>query len=661
MLSRLTDGDVSQAVRVVAIEAPLPVVMAGTLRPRVRLRGATTSTAASLVAYEIAQGTRIVHRGQVEIGALTASQDSVLEIPVVGDLPAGAYILRAGVLQGDRPTGVQEIRFHIVQPREPFEAVALPGPLVGGNGAGFLDVDDDGRLDLYLTRLGDANLFFHNTADGFAERADEIGLDDRQRGRSFAAADIDADGDLDVYLVNEAANALMRNDGGAFAPVAADEALRDPSPGRGAAFFDADDDGLLDLYVINAWAPNRLFVRGAEGWREASAELGLDDGANARGLALADTDADGDVDLFLANNDGSSRLLADRGESFVDVTTATGLAGVAGDVACAFADYDGDGHTDLLVANQGGPTRLYRGRISGFAPVDSVDLGGRNVGVAFFDFDNDGDLDLATTALDPVFGGDELYENLDGELLPVGGLMSLSRSAAGRGISVGDYDDDGDQDLFVADNLASRLYTNRSRMARALRVELVGPPDNREGIGARVRVALGERILVRDMQPSYGYGSYRPAVLHFGLGTLAFTNVHVLWPDGARSLVDSAVESVPESGRLVVHHPEVPTVVDLVVDPRPATFYLDAAFPNPFNARVVLPFGVDASTRVRLQVYGVGGQRIRTLVDEDLATGGYRATWDGRDGDGRPVASGVYLVRLQSTTRQATVRVLLLK
>jgi flagellar hook assembly protein FlgD len=93
----------------------------------------------------------------------------------------------------------------------------------------------------------------------------------------------------------------------------------------------------------------------------------------------------------------------------------------------------------------------------------------------------------------------------------------------------------------------------------------------------------------------------------------------------------------------------------------PISFRLEPGFPNPFNAGVALRFSVDTLGPARLEVYGVNGQRVRTLLSRDLSPGRYRDIWDGRDEAGHSVASGVYLLRLASVGREAYQRVLLLK
>ena len=279
------------------------------------------------------------------------------------------------------------------------------------------------------------------------------------------------------------------------------------------------------------------------------------------------------------------------------------------------------------------------------------------MGSLLADYDNDGDLDLITTALSPTYGGDQIYHQRGGNLLPVGALLALADSSAGRGLSAADYDNDGDLDLLVADATQSRLYRNQVQAGHWLQVELHGIGLNRHGIGARVDAVVGNKRWVRQMQSGYGYASQVEPRLHFGLGpALEVDTLQVVWPDGRIQ----AIGRVGVDQRLQVTYPNVPTAVaiDAVL---PRVLRLWPNYPNPFNNATAIRFEVPREGAVELVVYNLMGQRVAVLVAEELAAGAHRVTWNGRDENGRELASGMYLYRLQAGERTQTRKLLLLQ
>jgi enediyne biosynthesis protein E4 len=257
--------------------------------------------------------------------------------------------------------------------------------------------------------------------------------------------------------------------------------------GPGAAFFDYDNDGWLDVYLVNGAAintpapnpaPTNRLYRNLQGKSFHSVAAAADSGYGM-GAYAADYDNDGDQDLYLTNY-GANTFYRNDGGSFTDVTGLTGTGDTRWGTGAAFFDYDNDGDLDLFVANyvdvdleiihvcrQGGirsycePTAyeavddvLYRNDNGVFADATvetGLDLKGRSLGVALADYDNDGDTDLYV-ANDGTMNF--LYRN-EGGTFSEAGLMAGGRynkdgaAEAGMGTDFGDYDNDGDPDLFV--------------------------------------------------------------------------------------------------------------------------------------------------------------------------------------------------------------------
>ncbi len=327
-----------------------------------------------------------------------------------------------------------------------------------GGGAAFLDYDADGYLDLYLVngvRRGEVSpesrsRLYRNEAAGpddrrFADVTAEAGAGGRGWGMGCAVADYDNDGDVDLYVTYWGANRLYRNRGdGRFEEQAAAAGVADESWSTSAAFGDLDADGLLDLYVAN-YLEFDLENPPNEG-RPCTGYKGLEGFCGPMGIP-------GQPDL-LYRNLGDGR--------FEDLSAAAGIdRHWLPALGVVFADYDDDGDQDLYVANDSEPNLLWRND-GGWALRETAALAGvayseegrsqAGMGVDFGDVDNDGDLDLLVTNFsDDV---NTLYRNLgDGtfeDATAASGLTGSVRPLLGWSTALFDADNDGWQDLFVA-------------------------------------------------------------------------------------------------------------------------------------------------------------------------------------------------------------------
>jgi hypothetical protein len=320
--------------------------------------------------------------------------------------------------------------------------------------------------------------------------------------------------------------------------------------------------------------------RGAEGPALAAH---FEDVTHAAGVALANADPPGDLsfastfsdldddgfaDLLVASDFGTSRLYWNNGDgSFSDGTRTAGVGLDENAMGHSVGDYDGEGDLDWFVTSihctDRDPfsdcplagNRLYRnegGRaFSEVAAAAGVADGDWGWGASFFDYDNDGDLDLAMTNgirfAGPAFASfltdpARLWRNQgDGVMSDATVQSRLIDHGDGKGLLVLDYDNDGDQDLFVVNHVAGgRLFRNDGGNRNGwLRIELRGSTSNRQGIGARVTVqpAQGGPLIVRELRAGSNFLGQDEPVLHFGLGQIdhAVAEVRVVWPTpGAR-------------------------------------------------------------------------------------------------------------------------------
>lgn len=344
--------------------------------------------------------------------------------------------------------------------------------------------------------------------------------------RQPAWIDVDADGDLDLFVAfRDRANALFRNDKGRFTDEAASLGLADGRRSVGALWLDYDEDDDLDLYVANMDGDaNALFRNDAGRFSDVAAAAGLEWGGRApRDPAsgtvrpcAADVNNDGRLDLFMANYGPNGLFLNRGGGRFEDVSAAWGIAIDARYDTCAFADADHDGTLDLYVNGTvtGGVSHrdyLFRGTGARFEDVtpDNVKALEADHGVAWADFDRDGDLDLALTGARPD-GMHALLRNL------------LPATAAARSLQVSVVDAKG-----------------RARFA-----------------GAEVRVfAAGTRRLLglRLVDSGSGYDAQNDMPVHVGLAAAGLVDVEVrVRQPGAQPVSMRRLDPSRSPGRAVV-------------------------------------------------------------------------------------------------------------
>ena len=649
-------------------------VAVGSVAPVITIRNnGRRQTRPFRAGYEILQGDSIIASIAGDELTLLPGEQRQITLPPWGEAVAGDFRVRVGASPHvDSALVFEPLQpLHLAQQPNPFERVNLPGAVSLGNGAAMFDADGDGDLEVHLVRRGAADQLWRrefefsqetrSRVESFVEVAASSGLQIEGNGRGTALGDMDADGDLDLYLVTEADNYWLRSDGLGHFSDESDKLPTDNSEGRSAGFFDADGDGDLDLFVVNASGGNKLFIQSAGTFVEAAQRYGLIDDGSGRGLAVADIDEDGDADLFVANSSGGSRLWRNDLGHFTAVEQAAGLDLSAGAVGAAFGDINGDGWPDLFVAREGGANRLFEnaggGTFVDMARRDSLNPGSGAIGAAFLDADNDGDVDLVTTAAGPSMGGDELLMLRRPFLLPFGQWLGLAPSSNGRGLSVGDMDGDGRVDVLVADARSSRLYRNTLVAGSWLRVRLSGDGDNRWGLGARVQVWADGRSQTQQMYSSLGYGSQTHPVLHFGVGTASrIDSVVVTWPGGVRTVRQDVT---PGQTLMVARSNRATAVAGSPV--LPERVQLQPAYPNPFNASTTLRYALPVASQVELRLYAVNGQLVRRLVRGPQAAGSYQVVWDGLDDGGRHVASGVYFTVLQVGEQRRVGRLALIE
>lgn len=445
-----------------------------------------------------------------------------------------------------------------LEPGPAFELQALTAPhaaIPGARGPGqaWGDVDSDGWLDL-VTVGGDLpSQLWHNEADGtFALHAATADLAPYVDAIGAYFVDYDNDGDPDLFLVRMGTDVMLRNDAGAFVDVSSAVGLDEPAPSTTAAWADYDGDGRLDVYVARTgtW-PDALYHAQSDGtFVEVSELLPGRIRWQAYAVAWSDLDGDGDADLYVGNDKsvGNQAWRNDGhgcgGWCFVEIGSAWGLDRPVDSMGVAVGDLDNDLDLDLSVTDNHTHliqrSRLDQGEMV-FDDVSrqmGVEFDAFGWGTVFFDYDNDGWLDLFvanghTVGPDP---DDRLFHNEGGWFSDASKGSGCIEPGWGLGVATADYDHDGAVDLVVG-NRGSRhdLFRNRNPIPRHwLTVQLIGGgPVNRDAVGSRVwMTTTDDRVLMQEVALGSGIGSQSSLRLHFGLGDADVAAIEIRWPDG---------------------------------------------------------------------------------------------------------------------------------
>ena len=291
----------------------------------------------------------------------------------------------AAMTIGEYPDGVPEAHridprvFASEQPFPRFTDVAVETGLTHLGLAGGLvaeDFDGDGLLDMLTSDSSGGGLLRLYRADGeggYDEVSEAAGLAGLYGGLNLVSGDYDDDGDVDVYVLRGAwlradgrhQNSLLRNDGGTFVDVTYAAGLGEhPWPTQTAAFADYDLDGDLDLFVGNESepaqpAPSQLFRNEGDGtFVDVAAAAGVTNDAYAKAVSWGDMDNDGDPDLYVSNMGAPNRLYRNEGDgTFLEVAERAGVTAPVSGFPCWFFDFNNDGNLDLFAASYGGQER----------------------------------------------------------------------------------------------------------------------------------------------------------------------------------------------------------------------------------------------------------------------------------------------------------------
>jgi hypothetical protein len=450
-------------------------------------------------------------------------------------------------------------------------------PETTGAGCAFFDYDNDGWMDVYLVNSGKCDFFdpnpplqnalYHNNRDGtFTDVTGKAGVAGGGYGQGVAVGDYDGDGFPDLYVTQYGRNILYHNNGdGTFSDVTEKAGVAAPGWSSSAVWFDYDNDGRLDLFVCNfvdfskeknkdcrtgedakrgyciphVYRPTAswLFHNNGDGtFSDASKSSGIADHlGKAWGVVATDINNDGMMDLFVANDTVANFLFANRGNGkFEEIGEPAGVAYSAegrprSGMGVDSADFDQDGWMDLFVANVDREMySLYRNNhdesfedAAGANGIASATRLMSGWGLKFFDFDNDGNLDLFLANGNPDDLIEQIHPQVKYEEPPLlfrgtgKGFRDISAQSgpifaqplSARGMAIGDFNNDGAVDVLIAVNNAAPvlLRNNVGAQNHWLGIKLAGKKSNPDAIGARITYQAQD---LKQSRMKVGGGSY---------------------------------------------------------------------------------------------------------------------------------------------------------
>lgn len=527
----------------------------------------------------------------------------ILVSPVLGETGWGISRVLAAPSLGFHFTDVtSSAGIHFKHNNGAYGGKLLPETL--GSGCAFLDYDNDGWQDILLVNSMDwpghphqrstLKLYRNNRNGTFTDMTRAAGLEFQMYGMGVAVGDYNNDGFPDILITCVGQNRLFKNTGkGTFIDVTNSSGLgKRQAFSTSALWFDYDRDGLLDLFVCNyvKWSPEHdvfcsldgkhksyctpeayvgetcwLFHnRGNGTFEDVTASSGIfDSTSKSLGVAMFDYDQDGWTDLLVANDTQPNKLYHNqRNGTFKDVGVEAGIAfssegkaraGMGVDVG----DFDNSGHAGIAITNfDNEMIGLYRGdghgNFTDVAMQTGIGLPSKTTlgfGCAFVDCDLDGSLDLIAVNghIDDTVRNvrnvgyaqpPQLFlNNGAGKFREVGGEVGggFNTPKVGRGLALGDFDNDGDLDvLLTTNNGPAYLFRNDQTAGnRGIRFRLIGTKSNRDAIGARMSVHANSVTQTRMVRSGSSYLSQSELPVTFGMGKQdRIESAVVEWPSG---------------------------------------------------------------------------------------------------------------------------------
>jgi len=421
------------------------------------------------------------------------------------------------------------------------------------SGAAWVDIDNDGNLDLFVTK----SFLFHNLGNGNFERLTDFqNLSDSQLGNGTSWADYDNDGDIDLFMSGNP-SLIYKNDGAGNFEAVTESPIGTSDDNRGwtGAWADYDNDGFVDLVIIHPAGflgfpqiPCRFFKNNGDGrfTKIDSFQFTTDLQAYTVGT-WSDYDQDGDEDLFIGSGPINHAAVDFLYENTLIETGTADLVRINTDPIATdlqqgqvwnWIDFDNDGDLDAMLTNYGGvPNRFYKNNIGTYVSLtNNLTVNGNYLGNLWGDIDNDGDLDVLLTNE----GNTQVFINNGDDTFT---LVSTFNGSS-RGSSLGDYDNDGDLDFYVTGSpLVRGLYENVSANNNGwINFSIKGSVSNHAAIGTKVKLKAtinGNTVWqYREISAQNNFNGHNSQRVHFGLGDASVVDSAIItWTSGQQKIL----------------------------------------------------------------------------------------------------------------------------
>ncbi len=499
---------------------------------------------------------------------------------------------------------------------------------ITGSTRAVVDMNGDYLDDIVGITSTNVNIHLQDGAGGFAETNITTSTADYTPGWSLAAADYNADGFTDLLYGSGSGVTFMRSNGDfTFTEVSGPEDIFS----QRSNFADINNDGHLDAFVCHDIAPNVYYINDGEGnltfyqsnvTAGAPANLGDYPSGGNYGSIWIDYDNDRNLDMFIAKCGGeearrTNQMHKNNGDgTYTELAATIGLADPMQTWSSAWGDFDNDGDMDVFVGASTGSHKLMQNNGGVFVDVTAssgvATLSATGIENATYDFDNDGNLDIASN-------GNILFGN--GDM-----TFTVYTNQISNG-SFGDLNNDGFIDAFDGNT----YYENDGNENNWIKITTIGTDSNINGIGARVEIHTPFGVRIRDVRSGEGFRHMSTLNTHFGLGTDAtIDNIIIYWPSG---IIDNIVNPDINESIVIVEGQSLSVddfeLVNLVV------------YPNPAKNVINFETAINLSGRIAT-VFDMNGKRVlNTKLEENTL-------------DISNLNSGFYILRLESEGREIT-------
>jgi len=538
----------------------------------------------------------------------------------------------------------------------------------------WADFNNDGFQDLFVTNNNSSNnnnmMYFNDGQGGFTKVTSGSVVNDGGSSYGCTAADIDNDGDIDLFVSNYNENNFfyLNNGNGTFAKVTAGNLVTDGGKSTGCSFGDYDNDGYVDLYVTNRDQMNFLYKNNGNcTFTKITSGSIVTDISNSGGCDWCDYNNDGYIDLYVANATNDCLYINSGNGTFTKITDSPVVTESEQSTGGSWGDYDDDGDFDLYVTGGllgSGSNRLFKNNGDGtFTKVLNDPIvssifwqGGANWG----DLDNDGDLDMFAGAYD---GTNKLYINNNGTFTQIDTGILVTDGNYKKGCGWCDYDKDGDIDIFVARNNYfggnNTFYKNLGNGNNWINIKCTGTLSNKTGLGAKIYVKanvngnIKTQFRVISSQSGGNISGVNSMCSSIGLGNAAvIDSVIVLWQSGTTDRIgETAVNqfiNITEGQGITSSENNAFYI--------PVRYRLLGNIPNPFNPSTVIKFEIPEAGLITLEVFDVIGRSVDIVTKKFYSAGVYEIKWNATGKSG-----GVYFYRLSSMKFSETKTMILLK